>query len=295
MANPAYSNAGHFYAPEVKPVLLNCSFNVDSANPSGVSNLTGPGISSVFMNYLPIPVTPTAVSLDPSGTIITVNSVAGLSVGMVVTDTTTPGNIPAGTTILSIDAIGITITVSQSTTVAPADALSISFPIAPGNPNPAVGLMMVQLSGFHNLYLAQYNGAITAPFTGSPILLSAGTLAPGAAYTVFDQGTSTLADFQAAGLPAGYQAVFGASFIATSAGSSTGTGTVVASSSSGVSSIEMIGNPTVTINGQTAAGSTGSLLIMECFQAGVATAPVDGSRVNLSFYLSDSSVKVQGQ
>lgn len=52
MSNRFYSNAGHFYAPHVMPVLLDCNFVVDSTNANGlgISSLKGPGIANVFMN-----------------------------------------------------------------------------------------------------------------------------------------------------------------------------------------------------------------------------------------------------
>lgn len=45
-------NRGHFYAPHVTPVLIDCNFIVDSANGNGfgVRSLKGQGIASLFMN-----------------------------------------------------------------------------------------------------------------------------------------------------------------------------------------------------------------------------------------------------
>lgn len=46
-----YINRGHFYAPHVMPVLLDCNFIVDSTNGNGfgVRALKGQGIDAVFM------------------------------------------------------------------------------------------------------------------------------------------------------------------------------------------------------------------------------------------------------
>lgn len=52
MANRFFSNAGHFYAPHIMPVLLDCNFIIDHANGNGlgVRSLKGPGIAQVFGN-----------------------------------------------------------------------------------------------------------------------------------------------------------------------------------------------------------------------------------------------------
>ena len=71
MANSNWSNAGHFYAPQVKPVLLNCSFVVDSTNSNGlgIRSLKGPGISAVYMNTS---ATPAAGNPNPAAGLIVV-------------------------------------------------------------------------------------------------------------------------------------------------------------------------------------------------------------------------------
>jgi hypothetical protein len=71
MANTNWSNAGHFYAPQVKPVLLNCSFVVDSTNANGlgIRSLKGPGISAVYMNTS---ATPASGNPNPAAGLIVV-------------------------------------------------------------------------------------------------------------------------------------------------------------------------------------------------------------------------------
>ena len=46
-----FSNRGHFYAPHVRPVLIDCNFVVDSTNGNGlgIRNLKGQGVTNVFM------------------------------------------------------------------------------------------------------------------------------------------------------------------------------------------------------------------------------------------------------
>ena len=47
-----FINRGHFYAPHVKPVLLDCNFVVDPANGNGlgIRSLKGQGVKNVFMH-----------------------------------------------------------------------------------------------------------------------------------------------------------------------------------------------------------------------------------------------------
>ena len=47
-----YINRGHFYAPHVKPVLLDCAFQVQAADSAGlgITNLKGQAVQNVFMH-----------------------------------------------------------------------------------------------------------------------------------------------------------------------------------------------------------------------------------------------------
>ncbi len=292
MANTNWSNAGHFYAPQVKPVLLNCSFIVDSTNGNGlgIRSLKGPGIANVFMH----------TSSTPAG----------------------------------------------------------------GNPNPAAGIIVVKIAQNFNRYLGGFSGFI-GPVTGGNITLSSGSgITAGVPYIIVSLGTTTTAaNWVTAGLPLGYTAAVGASFIATSAaaaGTGLGNAVVKAVGVSGISSLEVVGDPNQTIAGNAVTGPVGGQLIIKClgstFTAGAytpvgtvsqatltmnsytpagtndgasppiftgtpatltgtisaqtftgsaasltgtvtyaLTAPANESVVGLSFYLSDSSITVAGQ
>lgn len=52
MANRSWSNAGHFYAPHVMPILLDCNFTVAAADSAGLglTGLKGPGVAAVYMH-----------------------------------------------------------------------------------------------------------------------------------------------------------------------------------------------------------------------------------------------------
>lgn len=232
MANTNWSNGGRIYIPQVKPVLLNCSFVVDSTNANGlgIRSLKGPGISNVYMH----------------------------------------------------------------TSAAP----------AAGNPNPSSGLIVVQLAQNFQRYLGGFGGTVS-PVTGGNIVVSGGTLVQGDAYIITSLGTTTQADWEAAGLTAGYTAAVGAPFICSAAGAAgtgLGTGTVKAVGVSGVYNVEVVGNTNLTIGGQLVSGPVGAQIIFQVLgptsnidPTPILKAPADGSVIGLSFYLSDSSITVNGQ
>jgi hypothetical protein len=229
MANSNWSNAGHFYAPQVKPVLLNCSFIVDSTNGNGlgIRSLKGPGIEAVYMKTSATP--------------------------------------------------------------------------ASGNPNPASGVIVVDLAQNFQRYLGGFSGQVS-PVTGAALTLSGAGLTVGKPYVITSLGSTTAAQWQTVGLPVGYTAAVGASFIALTNGTGLGSGTVKAVGISGISSIEAIGDLNLTIQGVAPSGPVGARLIFQCLAPTsssvttlVATAPTNESVISLSFYLSDSSVTVAGQ
>ena len=294
MANPAYSNAGHFYAPEVKPVLLNCSFTVDDSQPAGISNLTGPGFSSVFMFFNPITYTNNATFLT-GDTVLACDTVASLVVGMLVTDVTNGGAFAPGTVIVSIDSIAVSIKVSSPALAdsLPPDAMSYQLAPAAGNPLPNKGYIVVNLSGFHNMFLGSFASYSSAH--DSPVGL-AGSLSIGQAYVIQSIGSSTLADFQASGFPVGYPLAVGASFIATSTGAGSGSGQVYPQGKMGAITSFIVGDPNLMIQGSLPSGILGSQIILRTMQDSSSTKEFqNGTRINLSLYLSDSSVKVLGQ
>lgn len=69
-----FINRGHFYAPHVKPVLLDCNFIVDSTNGNGlgVRNVKGQGIETVFMHTSATP------GRAPRNNLLNPNPVAGV-------------------------------------------------------------------------------------------------------------------------------------------------------------------------------------------------------------------------
>lgn len=219
-------NRGHFYAPHVMPVLLDCNFIVDSANGNGfgVRGLKGQGISSLFMHT-----------------------------------SSTPGRASNGQL----------------------------------NPNPASGIIQVQLTDNFNRY---YGG--TAGFV-SPVGASTTSSVANVINVITVLGTATVAQWQAVGLKPGVTPAVGAAFVATSAaviGGSAQTAIILAAGA-GIDHIEVGGDPNLTVNPIPMGGSpnVGGFIYLSCFKNTVLTAPTDGTTIGLQFYMSQSSVMVKGE
>ena len=172
---------------------------------------------------------------------------------------------------------------------------------AAGNPNPLSGYILVQFQDNFNRYFFGTAGAVS-PVTGSNLSISgSGVLTVGAPYVITSVGTSSQANWAAVGLPLGIIPAVGEAFFASVTGSGVGSGTVKASGVSGISSIEVIGDPNQTIganfNGASImGGSAGAYMILQCLNgSGVVTAPAAGSVIGLSFFMGNSSILVQGE
>lgn len=116
---------------------------------------------------------------------------------------------------------------------------------AAGNPNPAVGLVLIK---FAQPFLGYFNGVsgFVSAISGTPINVTSG-LTVGQVYVVTSIGTSTLANFQALGY-LGSTLNVGASFIAKTASAGSGTGVVETSVPSGITAFELAGDPNQTCN-----------------------------------------------
>ena len=191
---------------------------------------------------------------------------------------------------------GSNIALGGAVTLSAATAINVQ-PLVPdvigaGSPNPAPGLIMVRLADNYNR-LFDVLSSIDSPLSGSPLT----SVVAGNAYTITSLGTASLAQWQAKGLPVGYVPAVGVSFIATASGAIGGSAAVELplSTGSGITNIEVVGDPNVTIAGMSVAGPQGAYVILQCLNGGVLTAPADGSLISLMFYLSDSSVQLAGE
>lgn len=50
MANRNWASGGKLYSMHVMPILIDCSFIVDSTNAAGIRSLKGPGVQAVYMH-----------------------------------------------------------------------------------------------------------------------------------------------------------------------------------------------------------------------------------------------------
>lgn len=159
---------------------------------------------------------------------------------------------------------------------------------APGNPNPQAGTIIVQLQDNYRRYFGGFSGQVGP--VGSPSTST--TSGVPAIITVL--GTATNAQWQAVGLPVSITPALGVSFIPTSSATIGGGASVSPAVFSGIDHIEVVGDPNTTINpslpnAASLPPASGGYIVLNCLDAGVVTAPANGSVIGLSIYLSNSS------
>jgi hypothetical protein len=155
------------------------------------------------------------------------------------------------------------------------------------NPNPAAGYILIQFKNNFNYYLGGFSGFVS-PLTGSPLTSTTAHLA----YVITSLGTTTLAQWQAAGLPPGLTPTLGQSFIATATGALGGTGTVEVPGNSGNTSMEVVGDPNQSIANAMIAPNGGAYLLLQVLTTATLTAPATGTVIGLTAYFDGSSVSV---
>lgn len=171
------------------------------------------------------------------------------------------------------------------------------------NPNPASGTIIIQLDDNYNRYLS--GGHVIQSPNGTPvaITLSANNLTVGVAYTITTLGDATAADWLAVGVPAGVTPAVGVSFIAKDVGAGTGTTARVAptaAAGSNIFSIEVVGNPSLTLAPSIASQGFGGQIILQCrndssTDAPQIATPADGTVISIQMLLSDSSILINGE
>ncbi len=175
---------------------------------------------------------------------------------------------------------------------------------AAGN-NLVAGQFLVQFQDVYNRYYGGFSGFVS-PLSGSSVAVTSG-LSKGKAYVITSVGTTTLAEWQTLGVIPGIAPAPGVSFVAATASAGTGSGTVQATIPSNVLSIEVVGDPNLTLGSTQAPangalnGTPGGFILLSCYglpasgQVPALTAPADGSVMGCTFYLSNSSVQVAGE
>lgn len=173
----------------------------------------------------------------------------------------------------------------------------------PGNLQAPSGVYSFTATGTTTVTVVSTATNPYGPLPGGP---ADGLIPTGFAFAVVDYSTNQQC-WAGVGLPAGVVPNVGASFIATATGFTTGggsTGTVVAPGVSGITSIEVVGDPNQSISPVPMGGSpnTGAWFLLQYLAATssstttlVATAPAAGSVVGLSFILEAGSILISGE
>lgn len=158
------------------------------------------------------------------------------------------------------------------------------------NPNPAAGYALIQFKQNFNKYLGGSVGFVS-PLTGSALT----SVTAGLAYVITSLGTTTLAQWQAAGVPQGLVPSVGMSFIATETSAIGGNGTVQVPGASGIMSVEVVGDANQSIANSNIATNGGAWLLVQFLNtSGAATAPANGTVVSLPAWFDMSSVTIDG-
>jgi hypothetical protein len=194
---------------------------------------------------------------------------------------------------------------SSAATIGAALVITIENLLAaqPGNLTAPSGVDSFTASGTTTVTVVSTQTNPIGPLPGGP---ADGLIATGFTFAVVDYSTN-LQDWQGVGLPAGVTPSVGASFIATATGYSTGggsTGLVVANGVSGISSIEVVGDPNQSLSPIPMGGSANiGGWIMVSFLASTSSsvttlipaAPAAGSVCGLSFELEAGSMILAGE
>lgn len=161
----------------------------------------------------------------------------------------------------------------------------------------AAGIYKIQFQD--NYYkLFGMDSVIQSPVTGSNVAVTA--ITPGSVYQITVIGTTTTAQWVTAGLPVGTTPAVGQVFLA--AATSAGTGQAKLLGVSGISAVELIGDSNTQLGPLGLPQYQGGYAVIKCLGATdastttlIATDPANGSKLYLDFYLSNSSVVVQGE
>ncbi len=158
----------------------------------------------------------------------------------------------------------------------------------------ADGTIVVNLQDNYNL-LYSMTSSIICPLSGASLLVASAGLTVGVAYTITILGTTSAAQWHALGVPAGITPAIGVSFIAL-ATSATGTGAVQVSAASNVATIQLVKPDLGLAPNRLQQPATGAQFILQCRDyANALVAPVNGTKISITFQLSNSSITVQGE
>jgi len=164
------------------------------------------------------------------------------------------------------------------------------------NPNPALGYALVRFKNNFNVYLGGFSGQVFATTSNATTSTTTGN-----AYVITTLGTTTLAQWVAAGLPVGFTPAVGAAFVAKATGAIGGTGTVGLPGIPTGSQVTVVGSPAATIGNNAISPNAGASILLQFTQPTsssvttlVAANPADGTVVGLNFQFDGSTVTIDG-
>lgn len=166
----------------------------------------------------------------------------------------------------------------------------------PGNTHGPVGVMSFTASGTSTVTIVSTQ---TNPYGPLPSGIADGAIPTGFSFAIINNVTNGAA-WRGVGLPRGVVANVGASFIASATGFSSmgsSTGLVQSPLVSGISSMEVVGDPNMSLSPipQGTSPNVGGWILVQMLANGVPTAPVDGSVVGMSFYVEAGSILIAGE
>lgn len=164
------------------------------------------------------------------------------------------------------------------------------------NPNPIAGYAQIRFKNNFNSYIGGFSG-FAAP-AASTSTTSTTIHDP---YLITSLGTTTLAQWLAAGLSPGITPAVGVAFIAIATGAIGGTGTVGIPAASSILNVSIVGDPNQSMNNSNIAKNAGAIVLVQ-FNAAtgagtttpVATAPANNTVIGMCFRFDRGSVNIDG-
>lgn len=164
------------------------------------------------------------------------------------------------------------------------------------NPNPAAGYALVKFKNNFNYYLGGFSGQIAV--LASTNLTSTTNHS---SYVITSLGSTTLAQWLAAGVLPGFTPAVGMAFVAIATGAIGGTGTVGAPGVLSATTVSVVGDPNTSLNNSSIAPNAGATILIQFSAATnsstttlVAASPADGAVVGMCFRFDGSSMTVDG-
>lgn len=151
----------------------------------------------------------------------------------------------------------------------------------------SAGVYRIQLQDNFSA-LSRFDATFQSPLTGAAV--AGGAFVVNTIYQIVTLGTTTQAQWVAAGLPSGTTAAPGVAFKAATVGA--GTGTVRAFTDSGIENTELLSSASQMLNTQPYNQGQGGYVMFTTRQSGGSAAdPADGSKMLISLTMNNSQIQ----